>query len=187
VNVHDAFEALVNQGATPITAAGFKRTHLTFHRRRGLPVQVVDFQPASGMGQDWVFYVNIGIAFDDLYQVTGKAKSETPLEEDCHFRSRLEALVPACPMCWVICSSDSSTGFFQEVSKTNGREIAVRDADIPRVAEYLAKCIEPVIDGLNKIDGPKAFLHHAWASMPSSRGLVRYLSRFAEDDRGALV
>ena len=182
MNVRNAFEAIISQGATPITSAGFKRTRLTYHRGHGFTVQVVDFQPASGMGRDKAFYVNIGIAFDVLYPITGKRKSETPLEEDCHFRDRLEALVPACPLCWVISRSDSTSRFFQGLSKTDGQEIAARDADIPQVAAYLANCLKGATTELNTIDGPQAFLRHTWASAPSSRGLLPYLSRYAADD-----
>ena len=140
---------------------------LDFRRRRGSTVQVINIQPsAERMENANVFYVNIGVAFDELWQHFGIAVPEKPMEYDCHFRTRLEGLLPDCPQWWVISGDSSTTQFFKQVSRLGGREIASNDEEVDKVTQLLAILIQKAVSELNKIDSPQTFLAHPWRNEP---------------------
>lgn len=181
----DVINSVINAGAAPVLkAGGFRKSNWNFHRRKGSIVQVVNFQRGyENRGDDGIFYVNIGIAFDELWQLqglelTGYARKvmERPLEHQCHFRSRLENLVLDCPRWWVVAGNQSSAQFFREVSSVSEREIITSDAETDRVATYLANSIERAVTELDKIDSPKSFLSHPWKNTPGNGAVSKYLS-----------
>src|SRR5574340_491792 len=106
MNVSKMIDELIATGAAPaLAASGFSRKKENFHRRKGSVVQVVNFQRSSDNGgESGVFFINVGLAFDELWKAQGhdlngpmKTALEEPFEHECHFRSRLEALIPHCP------------------------------------------------------------------------------------------
>ena len=144
-------------------------------------MQIVNFQRSlhNTVGEK-VFFINVGMAFDELWQLQGVDLNspmykhlEKPLEHECHFRSRLEELIPNCPKWWVISQGDVT--LFRETSLTNGREIATSVEDATEVTKFLAECLNQGVLQLDQIDSPAAFLTHHWKDVPGNEGVVQRL------------
>lgn len=164
-------------------SAGFNRTtREDFHRRLGSCVQVVNFQRSRmDVGKGDMFYVNIGIAFDELAQHLGTSVNEKPMAHECHFQSRMEDLVPDSPKWWVVSESSLATQFFKRASHTRGNEIVSSEADREKVGEYLVRCIVQTVSELDEIDSPRALLSHRWKEVPSAQVLVPLLAYVVGD------
>lgn len=164
MRVKKAFSTIIDKSVAAVLSLGnFQRTQLDFRRRYGSTIQVINIQPSvESMGNASVFYVNIGIAFDELWQHFGMAIPTQPMEYDCHFRTRLEQLLADCPQWWVISGDSSTTQFFKQVSRLGGREIASNDLEVDQVAKLLSSLIQKVVSELNQIDSPRKFLGHLW-------------------------
>jgi hypothetical protein len=182
LNARKISDTIIAIGAVPVLkTAGFAKQDLNFYRRQGSVVQVMNFQRSiDNRGGDNVFFVNVGVAFDDLWKLQGielnesmRKRLEAPLEHECHFRSRLENLVANCPRWWVV--SEFNAALFQETSQSNGREIATNAEEATRVAEFLADCVERAVIELNQIDGSKSFLAHHWKDVPGNQGVTQQL------------
>jgi hypothetical protein len=182
LNARKISDTIIATGAAPVLkAAGFTKQDLNFHRRQGSVVQVMNFQRSiDNRGGDNVFFVNVGIAFDDLWKLQGidlhgsmRKHLEAPLEHECHFRSRLENLVVNCPRWWVV--SETNASLFRETSQSHGREIATTAEEATRVAEFLADCVERAVIELNQIDSSKSFLAHHWKDVPGNQGMTQQL------------
>ena len=182
MNARKISDTIIATGAAPVLkAAGFVKHDFNFHRRKGSVVQVMNFQRSiDNRGGDNVFFVNVGIAFDDLWKLQGidlngsmRKHLEAPLEYECHFRSRLENLVVNCPRWWVV--SEGNAALFQETSQTNGQEIASSEGEAARVAKFLADCVEQAVIKMNQIDSSKSFLAHPWKDVLGNKGVTQQL------------
>jgi hypothetical protein len=136
---------VIAQAVTPpLKAAGFRKTGMNYHRRRGDTVQVVNVQVSHGStGTEKRFYVNVGIAFDALSGLAGLPVLERPKEYECDergTRSRLELLVPGAPDRWVI----------------RDRE------DVGMTVELLRGFFDRLVAELDRIDGLVAYRSHPW-------------------------
>jgi len=163
-SARDLITGVVSRGVVPLTKpAGFKRGGLNFHRRRGETVQVVNVQLSQGnVGSEGRFYVNVGIAFDALRTLEQRPIEERPTEPECHFRSRLERLVPGAPAHWTVSGQ----------------------TDLEALAAELQRRFVPVVEDLDRIDSPAAFLAHPWNAGDS--GLRARLQYVSGDHAGAL-
>ena len=168
MRVKDAFGTIINNRITTIVSReNFQKDQLDFRRRHGSTIQVINIRPAvESMGNASTFYVNIGIAFDELWQYFGMAIPENPMEHECHFRTRLEQLFSNCPQWWVVSGDSSTTQFFKQVSRLGGREIASNDSEVDQVSKLLSSLIQKAVFELNQIDGPRKFLDHFWKGKP---------------------
>ncbi len=188
MNAGRTIDELIARGATPVLkTAGFARTHGNFHRRKGPVVQVVNFQrSADNRGGSGAFFINVGLAFDGLWKAQGhdldgpmKRAIDRPLEHECHFRSRLEELIPHCPRWWVI--SDEDVSFYRQSSQTGGDEIVNSSDNLARAVALLSDCIVRLVRELDQIDGPNALLSHAWRDVPANQGVIQTLARLGSD------
>jgi hypothetical protein len=139
------FEDIVKRGVTAVLKPlGFRKSALNFHRRHKDVVQVVNLQSSHGSAWDEkLFYVNVGLAFDAICQLTNTEVLEKPREHDCDSRGtrdRLECLLENAPERWSI--------------DVNG--------DSECVAEHLHKLIEQLAVELETIDGVPAYRKHRW-------------------------
>jgi hypothetical protein len=141
--LEEAFVAVLK----PLT---FKKTSHTFYRRHNKVVQVVNVQLSQGSSHaEKRFYVNVGLAFDEVCRLAGREIVETPKEHQCTSRGRLEEFVRGVPDSW-------------EVSNPSKL-----DATIAR----LRQTIERLADGLKEIGSVSEYRNHAWFrrhSVPSA-------------------
>jgi hypothetical protein len=175
---------IITTGAIPVlTAAGFINSNPNFRRRNGSVLQIINFQRSlHNRGGTTIFYINIGMAFDEIWINQGldlngplQKTLQKLLEQECHFRSRLERLITDCPRWWVAANREDAS-FFQEMSQTSGREIASTVEDTTRVAAFLSECMNRVIIELDRLDSPKEYLAHRWKDVPGNQTISQQLS-----------
>lgn len=147
-------------------AGGFKKKDLTWHRRHGSTLQVLNVQRSHGnIASEASCYVNVAIAFEALYQLEGEPVPEAPKEYQCHFRERMEHLVPKAPPSWKV---DAST-------------------DEAALAARLSADFRCAMAFLDAVDGPEKLLQQ----LPLGRGAELFLRaqlRYITGDRkGALA
>lgn len=138
------FDDVVRTAVRPrLHPLGFRKSGVNFHRRHGGCVQVVNLQSSSGSTYEVKqFYVNVGLAFDELCDAAGIEILERPKEYECTDRGlceRMEALVPAAASCWVLTS-----------------------ASLDSQRDELDDCMELLAPELDRIDGVPAFRDHPW-------------------------
>ncbi len=186
MNASRTIDELIARGATSVlTASGFSKKGGHFHRRMGPVVQVVNFQRSNGnSGGSGVFFINVGLAFDELWKAQGhdlngpmKKALDRPLEYECHFRSRLEGLISRCPRWWVI--SDDDVSFYRQISQTGGDEIVTSPDGTGRAVALLSDCMARLVGELDRIDGPDALLRHPWKDIAQNQGVILALARLA--------
>ena len=168
MRVKDSIKTVIDKGiAAVVSSDNFQRTQFNFRRRHGSTIQVINIQPsAENMGNASTFYINIGIAFDELWQHFGMVIPTQPMEYDCHFRARLEQLFSDCPKYWVVSGDSFTTQFFKQVSRFGGREIASNESEVDQVIIFLSLQIRKAVSVLNQIDSPRTFLDHFWKDKP---------------------
>lgn len=139
------FDDIVKRAVTPVLKPlGFRKSALNFHRRHKDVVQVVNLQSSHGAAWDEkLFYVNVGLAFDAVCELTDTEILEKPKEHDCDSRGtrdRLESLLDNMPVRWSL--------------NTN--------ADSESVAQRLQTAIEQLAAELETIVGVHTYRTHRW-------------------------
>jgi hypothetical protein len=187
MNASKIIDQLVTAGAAPVLEeAHFTKSKFDFHRRQGSVVQVVNFQRSehNSVGES-TFFVNVGIAFDELWRAQGLDLNgsnhrylEKPLEHQCHFRSRLESLIADCPRWWVVSNRDVS--FNRGKSLTRGQEVITAPDDIALAEHLLTDCMNRLIVELDRIDSPKTYLAHRWREVSPNQGVTQQLARLLD-------
>ncbi|WP_161604923.1 DUF4304 domain-containing protein [Myxococcus xanthus] len=147
-------------------AGGFKKKELTWRRRHGETIQVLNVQRSHGnTAREARFYVNVGIAFDALFHLEQEAIPDAPREHECHFRERLEHLAPEAPSVWVVATSTDD-----EVLKV-------------RLSEHLARAVA----FLDTVDGPAKLLQQQRLDEGAELFLRAQLRYVMDDASGALA
>ena len=139
------FDAAVRAGVTGVLRpAGFRKASLSYHRRRGTCVQVVNVQRSQGSSAaEKRFYINVGLAFDELCQLTNRAVLEKPKAHECDdrgTRDRLGGLLPDVDEHWEIGAN----------------------TDPGPMAARLGHAMTALVAELDRIDGPAAYRSHRW-------------------------
>jgi hypothetical protein len=162
------FDDMVKHAVTPVLKPiGFRKSGLNFHRRHKEVVQVVNFQ--SSHGSTWgekLFYVNVGIAFDDLCRLRNIEILEKPKEHECSSRGRrdrMEVLFPSAPERWKISLK--------------------RQPDV--VEQQMKECMQELSEELQKIDSISAYRQHPWFDRFRPRGMNAQIMYLLEDFDGA--
>lgn len=128
----------------PLKVAGFRKTGMNYHRRRGETVQVVNVQVSHGStSSEKSFYVNVGLAFDAICRLMELPILEKPKEYECDdrgTRDRLETFVADCPARWIVTAGE----------------------DVSEMTGSLLTSIERLSAELDRIDGIAAYRRHAW-------------------------
>jgi hypothetical protein len=120
-------------------AGGFKKKELTWRRRHGETLQVVNVQRSHGnTASEASCYVNVAIAFDALYRLEKQPVPDAPREHECHFRERMEHLVAGAPSSWRVDASTDEAKLTERLA-----------ADLARAAAFL-----------HAVDGPAKLLRH---------------------------
>lgn len=139
------FDDIVKQAVTSVLKPlGFRKSAFNFHRRHKDVVQVVNLQSSHGsVWDEKLFYVNVGLAFDAICQLTNAEILERPKEYECDSRGtrdRLESLFDNTPERWSI--------------KVN--------VDSQSVSQELHTAIEQLAFELATIDSVHAYRVHRW-------------------------
>ncbi len=139
------FDEVVKRAVTSVLKPlGFRKSAFNFHRRHKQVVQVVNLQSSHGSAWDEkLFYVNVGLAFDAVCELTNTEILEKPKEHDCDSRGtrdRLEGLFDNMPERWSVNVSGDSES----------------------VAQQLKTAIEQLAVELETIDGVQAYREHRW-------------------------
>ncbi len=136
---------VVAQAVTaPLKTAGFRKTGMNYHRRHGQTVQVINVQVSHG--SSWMekkFFVNVGIAFDAVCQLSQVAILERPKEYECDdrgTRDRLGQLIPDIPDSLVVRAGKEVNG----------------------ILTVLNRAVERLRVELDHIDGLEAYRSHRW-------------------------
>lgn len=95
----DYINEIVKKGVAPtLKSNGFRKQGLHFARRNGSVSHYLNIQLSSwNCGSDGGFYINAGVAFDDLYSHFGELPPKFPKYENCQFLVRMEQLNPQLP------------------------------------------------------------------------------------------
>ncbi|QSQ22340.1 DUF4304 domain-containing protein [Pyxidicoccus parkwayensis] len=122
--------ALFTDAMKPLAkAGGFKKKDLTWRRRHGETVQVLNVQRSHGnIASEARCYVNVAISFDALYQLEDEPIPEAPKEYQCHFRERMEHLVPGAPPSWELNARTDAAALAARLSADLARAVAFLDA-----------------------------------------------------------
>jgi hypothetical protein len=141
----EAFSDVVRDAVTAVLKpAGFRKSGANYHRRRGSCVQVVNVQTSRGSSWDEKrFFINVGLAFDELCALTSVPVLEKPKEyecDECGTRDRLEMLVANADEEW--CAGPS--------------------VDAAEVTMRLRCAVTELVGELDRIDGPAQYRGHRW-------------------------
>jgi hypothetical protein len=139
----EILQRVVNEAIVVHTKpAGFRKTGLNFHRRRGETIQVINVQGSqSSSWEEKQFYINVGIAFDAICELAGIAILDKVKEYECDergIRHRLGRLVADVPDRW----------------STN--------CDPMDLIQKLSASIAEVVSDLDRIHSIAAFRDHRW-------------------------
>jgi hypothetical protein len=140
-----AFNEVVWDAVTAVLQpAGFRKSGTSYHRRLGSCVQVVNVQTSRGSSQDEKrFFINAGLAFDELCGLVNVPIVEKPKEYECDdrgTRDRLEKLVSDADEEWRVGPSVANT------------ETTTR----------LRSAMARLVRELDGIDGPARYREHRW-------------------------
>ena len=136
---------LVSAHVAPLLKqAGFRKTRLNWHRRRGSAVHVINLQQSRwNSSENKEFFINIAFALDELCELTGAPIHERIPYYHCDSvggRKRLESLAPRAPSSWTV-----SPG-----------------TDIDKLGTRLCRFLSSIVKELDQIDSPQAFADHPW-------------------------
>ena len=100
----DSINQLVKLAMAPLLKSrGFKKNSLTFARRNGAVAHFVNVQLSSwNRGAAGSFYLNVGVAFDEIARHLGKPVPEFPRYDDCQFLVRIDKLNPELPPQFIV-------------------------------------------------------------------------------------
>jgi hypothetical protein len=107
------FDDIVKRAVTSVLKPlGFQKSAFNFCRRHKDVVQVVNLQASLGsVYNEKLFYVNVGLAFDAICQLTHTEILDKPKEYDCDSRGtrdRLENLIDNTPERWSVNTNGNS-------------------------------------------------------------------------------
>jgi hypothetical protein len=141
----EAFNDVLRDAVTAVLKpAGFRKSGTNYHRRRGSCVQVVNVQTSRGSSWDEKrFFINAGLAFDELCGLANVPVLEKPKECECDdrgTRDRLEKLVPNAEEEWCVGPS----------------------VDVAGVTTRLRSAVTDLVGELNRIDGSGRYREHHW-------------------------
>lgn len=139
----DAINEVVKRGLAPaLKAQGFKKNATHFARRQGAVMHYLNVQSSQwNYGSEGGFYINAGVAFDELCVIDGKAPPVFPKYFDCQFMVRLEQLDTTLPAQFRV---DDTT-------------------DLDAMAAHLAsRVLVSFVEPLNGVDSLKSFGKTGW-------------------------
>ena len=141
----EVFDEVVRDAVTAVLKpTGFRKSGTNYHRRLGSCVQVVNVQTSRGSSWDEKrFFMNAGLAFDELCELSNVPVLEKPKEYECDdrgTRDRLEKLVPNADEEWRLGPS----------------------VDAAEVTPRLRAAVTELVRQLDRIDGPARYREHRW-------------------------
>ena len=154
----------VAAGLTPLLKGrGFRKERFIWQRRLGETTQLIEIQLSRAFRTDGVFFVNVGVTVDALRALGVDRTGQVVVGgEAVDFGTRLTTLAPTAPSA-----------------------VAV-DADANQLGEELHVALTPVLETLDRVDGPDGLLRE----FTHDRGfqkIVRAQLRYVTGDRaGAL-
>jgi hypothetical protein len=137
---------VIAEVVVPLTKpAGFRKSGLNLHRRRGESVQVLGFRMilACCTRIRCEFSCDLGLAFDSMCELAELPVLEKPKEYECDgrgTRGRLEGFIPGTPELWSLRPGRGTT----------------------QVARSVQQSIAAAIEELDRIDAIRSFARHRW-------------------------
>jgi uncharacterized protein DUF4304 len=175
---------VVRRNIAPLMqSAGFTQRYESFYRRNGTTYQVVEIQRSmeSSFAGPKMFYVNIGIAFDDLRILYGKPAIFQPTIAECDFHGRLSDLVPGSPIVWAIKGSGILDNFLSKVYTSSLPQPPFDVQDELSAGQRLARDIRQVLDQLDKIHSSHSFMQSLWNNAPGT-DVLGIILRYVDGD-----
>jgi hypothetical protein len=139
------FDWIVREAVTAaLKPAGFRKSGTSFHRRLGSCVQMVNVQVSRLSTRDEKrFFVNVGLAFDELCGLANVPVLEKPKEYECAARGtrdRLQRLIPGAEEEWRVGPQSDSV----------------------ETAQHLGGAMAVLVAELDQVDGPAEYRSHRW-------------------------
>ncbi len=134
------FDEIVKRAVTSVLKPlGFRKSGMNFHRRHEKVIQVVNLQLSQGSSHDEkTFYVNVGVAFDEICQLANLEILEKPNEYECESRGtrdRLECLIDNLPKQWSV-QADLDVELVERQLRAAMEQLAFEFASLVGVAAY---------------------------------------------------
>jgi Domain of unknown function (DUF4304) len=166
--VETTFKILVQEAVTPVLKpAGFKKTGLNYHRRHGETVQVINLQQSAWNQWDRKeFFVNVGVAFDQIHQLRQQEILAKPKEYQCDgvgTRDRLEKFIKEAPALWTIDAT----------------------SNMSLITERLRSCITKATAELDQISSVQTYSTHPWFDRHCSAQINAQICYIMGDDTAA--
>jgi hypothetical protein len=177
-NAQQLFAAWVHDQIAPLLReAGYRGSGQNFHRRFGRNWGVVNFQKSSFGSRDEVsFYVNLGTASAVVLEASGENVEKPPAEATCHWRTRLEELVPGRGVKWKIRTGIDETTL-GEITEEVRRDM--REVGLPAVEAHISD--EKILQALLAGDGHREY----WYDVDSAGVLLHAMGGGTEDQQKA--
>jgi hypothetical protein len=120
-----------------LKANGFKKKGFNFARRVGSVTHFVNVQLSSwNSGAAGSFYLNVGIAFDELSLYFGKQPPEFPQYDDCQFLVRIDQLNSALPKQFEVNESTDLHALASNVARSLGETFVTPLASVSSLQSF---------------------------------------------------
>ena len=137
MKARDLIRKVATRGAAPgFKAAGFRKVGLRFTRKLGGVEQVVEFQlSAYNFADTGRFFINVGLAFDELWTLDGVARAERLAASMCPISGRIEDFVTDAPARWDVSAATAGDALAAELAGWTAALLAELDrlGSIPAV------------------------------------------------------
>jgi hypothetical protein len=165
--------------APMLKSRGFKKSGFNFARRNGSVTHFVNVQLSSwNGGSAGSFYLNVGVAFDEIARHLGKQPRESPRCGDCQFLVRIEQLNPKLPQQFVVDETVDLRVLGSSIALSLDETFVSRLTDVDSLRSFGRTGWVDVVPW-----GFPALFHYLSGNLPEARRLVqREAERFA--DRG---
>lgn len=143
MKARDLIQEVATRGAAPgFKAVGFRKAGLRFARRLGGVDQVVEFQlSAYNFADEGRFFINVGLAFDELWALDGEARPERLPASRCHLSLRIADYVPGAPHKWDVSAATDRDALAAELAG----HVAALVAELDRLGSIPAALGLPIL------------------------------------------
>lgn len=177
-----AFDHLLKTIITPILKPlGYKKSGVNYHCRNEQVAIVINFQSSSASNsQEKQFYINVGLAFDEIRRQRHLDILEKPKEYDCDqrgIRFRIESIYPQAGSRITLHADDTDRGL-STLLQTIFADLAAALAQIQNLADFHQY---PWFAQVSGIPGMKALVYFLLNEIHNAESEIDELvNRFAE-------
>jgi hypothetical protein len=178
----DAFDDLLKTGVSPIMKAeGYKKAGTNYCKRNSKVSIVVNFQSSHGsVWNEKLFYINIGMAFDEICLHEDIEILERPKEVDCNSRGlsvRIKNIFPQAEECYSLKVNENSEKINSEINTV----IIDLVKELSLIVDLPAFRNHKWFNEIEGYPGMKALMYYLLGDKKgASKDLARIAARFAE-------